>query len=339
MKTFASDNYAPVLPEVMQALQDANREHATSYGQDDISRRTIGLMRDCFGADADVYFVFNGTGANVFSIAACIRSFQSVLCADTSHLYNDESSAPETFTGSRMFALPADGNGKLSPDIVRAALIRKGDMHYPQPGMLSLAQSTEYGTVYHPDELNGLSALCREHRLYLHIDGSRLFNALESTGESMSDMIAGVDILSLGATKIGAMYGEAVLVFNDELKPLLQYRHKQVMQLASKNRYIAAQFEALLKDDVWRKAAANANEKARYLAVCLAAVSEIKITRPVQANVVFAVIPPSWNEVLMRVAYFYVWREDINEVRLMCAWDTTFDDVDRLIAGIRQLQS
>lgn len=329
MKSFASDNYAGVLPQVMNALMDANNEHAASYGNDGLTKQTIDLFQKVFGAAVDVHFVFNGTGANVLSISAATQSYNAVLCADISHIYNDESSAPETFTGCRFFPLPTNENGKLEIETVRQKLIRKGDLHFPQIKMLSLTQSTEYGSIYTPEELKAFGDLCKEHGLYFHIDGSRFFNAAASLCCSLKEISTdvGVDILSLGGTKLGMMFGEAVVVFNKDLSEHLKYKHKQVMQLASKTRFIAAQYQALLKDELWRSTALHANAMAQKLAAVLKPVTAIKITRPVSANVVFATIPETWNEPLMSEFPFYVWREDINEVRLMCAWDTNEEEI------------
>ncbi|MGC4059042.1 MAG: low specificity L-threonine aldolase [Chitinophagaceae bacterium] len=339
MKSFASDNYAGVLPEVMDAILAANKEHASSYGNDPVTASCNQLFADIFGNDPMVRYVFNGTGANVLSVSACTQSFNAVLCADISHICNDESSAPETFTGCRFFALPTNAQGKLEPQTIAARLIRKGDMHFPQIAMVSLTQSTEYGTVYTLEELKAISAVCRQHNVYLHIDGSRLFNALASLQCSPEEFVreSGVDILSLGGTKSGMMYGEAVLAFHPDLKPLLHYKHKQSMQLASKTRFIAAQFIAMLQHQLWLRGAGHANQMAQYLQQALQTAGQVKITRPVQANVVFACIPESWNEVLMQHTPFYVWREDINEVRLMCAWDTQKEEVDAFVALVAQI--
>lgn len=329
LKSFASDNYAPVLPQVMEALQKANEGHARSYGADDITARTTALFRQQFSTDADVHFVFNGTGANILSISSATRSFNSVLCADISHIYNDESSAPETFTGCRFFPLPTNNNGKLEVETIRHRLIRKGDVHYAQPNILSITQSTEYGTVYSIDELKAISAFCREHDLFLHVDGSRFFNATASLGCSLREMTdeVGIDILSLGGTKAGMMFGEAVVVFNDELKRFIAFKHKQVIQLASKTRFIAAQFEAMLANDNWRTPAKHANDMALLLGYELSKYPQVKITKPIQANVVFAELPREWNEPLQIAYPFYIWKEATNETRLMCAWDTRPEDV------------
>jgi threonine aldolase len=339
MKSFASDNYAGVLPEVMEALSQANNQHARSYGADDITARTATLVKDLFGPAAQVFFVFNGTGANVLSISSATQSFNAVLCADTSHIYCDESSAPETITGCRFFPLAANDQGKLDPDIIRTRLIRKGDVHYAQATMVSITQATEYGTVYTPAEVAAIAALCREHGLYLHMDGSRFFNAAASLGCSLADISinAGVDILSLGGTKAGMMFGEAVVVFNPALAQHIAFKHKQVMQLASKTRFIAAQFEAMLQNDLWRTTASHANAMAQLLRNALAASPSVKITRPVQANAVFAEIPRHWYEPLQQHFPFYVWKDDTHEVRLMCAWDTREADIAAFINAVKSL--
>lgn len=329
MKGFASDNYAGVLPEVMEALQKANFEHARSYGADDVTARCIKLFKEVLGADVEVFFVFNGTGANVLSMSSATQSFNSVLCAETSHMYCDESSAPETFTGCRFFPLKPDGNGKLSPAIIEKRLIRKGDMHYAQSQVISLTQSTEYATIYSLDELKAIGKLAKAQELYYHIDGSRFFNAAASLGCSLAEMSTGIglDILSLGGTKAGMMYGEAVIVFNKDLAKHMAFKHKQSMQLASKNRFIAAQFEAMLTDELWRKHATHANAMARLLHDSIREIPGVQITKPVQANGVFAIHPAAWNEQMWAQHPYYVWDEHTNEVRLMCSWDTTAQEV------------
>lgn len=339
MKSFASDNYAGVLPEVMEALLQANNGHAGSYGNDPLTKSTVALFREVLGAEVDVHFVFNGTGANVLSLSAATQSYNAVLCGDTSHIYNDESSAPETFTGCRFFALPTNEQGKLEPETVRQRLIRKGDLHFPQIKILSLTQSTEYGTVYTPEELKAFGKLCKEQGLYFHIDGSRFFNAAASLACSLKQISTdiGVDLLSLGGTKLGMMFGEAVVVFNEQLREHLPFKHKQVMQLASKTRFIAAQYQALLQGELWRRTAQHANAMARLLHEALQSFPQIKVTRPVEANVVFAIIPLAWNEALMQQFPFYVWREDLNEVRLMCAWDTQEAEIRSFVQTIEKL--
>ncbi len=344
MKSFASDNYAGVLPEVMEALTRANEEHAVSYGNDPLTGRVRKLFCEVFDADVDVLFVFNGTGANVLSMTTATQSFQSVLCADTSHFYNDESSAPETFTGCRFFPIAADHNGKLTPEALGKKIIRKGDIHFSQPKIISLTQSTEYGTVYTPEEIRSIAVLARQHELYLHVDGSRFFNAAASLNCSLRELstTTGVDILSLGGTKLGMMFGEAVVIFNKQLKAYAGFRHKQTMQLASKTRFIAAQYEALLAHEVWRKHAQHANQMAAKLASVLKSYPQVKITKPVQANAVFAEMPAEWISPLQQAFPFYIWNELTNEVRLMCSFDTNEEDLrgfEKAVKAISQATS
>ena len=331
MKSFASDNYAGVLPEVMRALQEANNEHAVSYGNDMLTARVRKQFNEVFGAEVDVLFVFNGTGANVLSISSATQTFNSVLCADMSHIYCDESSAPETITGCRFFPIPINDDGKLEVAAIENRIIRKGDIHFAQPKMISVTQSTEYGTVYTPEHLNEISTLAKKHDMFFHIDGSRFYNAAASLNCSLKEISTeiGVDVLSLGGTKLGMMFGEAVVVFNKKLAEYIHYKQKQVMQLASKTRFIAAQYEALLTNDLWKTPAAHANNMAKKLQEVLVKLPQIKITKPVEANVVFAILPEKWIEPLQQAFPFYVWNEATNEVRLMCSWDTSEDDINR----------
>lgn len=339
MKSFASDNYAGVIPEVMEALQKANNEHARSYGADEITEKTNKLFREVFEADVIVHYVFNGTGANVLSLSSATRSFNSVLCADISHIYCDESSAPETFTGCRFFPLQANEYGKLSPDIVAKRMIRKGDMHYAQSSILSVTQSTEYATIYSIDELKSLGEYCKQHGLYFHIDGARFTNAAAALNCSLADISThvGADIISFGGTKAGMMYGEAVVVFNKELANNLSYKHKQTMQLSSKNRFIAAQFHALLKDNIWNKYASHANAMAQNLYNSIKDITKVEVTKPVQANGIFATHPVELNEKMWAQYPYYVWDEHTNEVRIMCSWDTTEQEVEKFVTFMKSL--
>ncbi len=341
MKGFASDNYAGVLPEVFKALDEANIDHAVSYGADEIGKRTQELAKQVFGADVDIHFVFNGTGANVLSISSATQSYNAVLCAETSHLYCDESSAPETFTGCRFFPLKSNEEGKITPQAIEQRLIRKGDIHYAQTQIISITQSTEYATVYSLDEIKAISKLAKQHGLYLHMDGARFFNAAASLGCTVKEMSteARIDILSLGGTKAGMMFGEAVVVFNKELSKHINFKHKQSMQLASKSRFIAAQFEALLTNDLWSKYAMHANNMAQLLERSIRDIQGVEITKPVHANGVFAIHPPEWNEKMWSQYPYYVWDEHINEVRLMCSWDTTEEEVADFARLMRQVAS
>lgn len=329
MKGFASDNYAGVLPEVMLALRHANAEHAASYGSDPITQRVTAQLKDFFEADVTVAFVFNGTGANVLSMSAATESYHSILSTAVSHICNDESTAPETFTGCRMIPVPPSKDGKLTVDSLIPKIIRKGDIHFAQPKLISLTQATEYGTVYTADEIASIATLARQHDMYVHMDGARFFNALATLQCSPATITskAGIDILSLGGTKAGMMYGEAVVVFHPKLAKAIRYKQKQVMQLASKTRFIAAQFEALLQEDLWRQPASHSNQMAQVLFRSIQNIPAVQVTMPVQANAVFATLPPACVAPLQAQFPFYVWDEATHEVRLMCSFDTTAEEI------------
>ncbi len=341
MKSLASDNYAGVLPEIMRALTAANVGHASSYGNDPYSKSALAIFRQNFGELSDVRFVFNGTGANVLSVSSAIDPYSSIICSDISHMYVDESTAPETFTGCRLIPVATNKNGKMDVDSIKSKLIRIGDEHHPQPRIVTITQPTEYGTVYQLEEIREIAKLLKPYNIYLHMDGARIFNALVTLNCSMKDMITdtGVDIVSVGGTKLGMLFGEAVVVINPELAKNIKYMHKKSMQLSSKNRFIACQFEALLTNDYWYSFAKHANEMADYLKNRLKEIPEIVITKPVEANAVFAIIPKDWIATMQENKAFYVWDEDSNEVRLMCSFDTTKAEIDEFTTCIKGLTS
>ncbi|MCX7638575.1 MAG: low specificity L-threonine aldolase [Cyclobacteriaceae bacterium] len=338
MRCFASDNYSGVHPEIMEAIVRANHEHAPSYGNDDITKRAIGLFKDLFGEPCEVFFVYNGTGANTLGLSAITRSFNSVLCSEWAHIHVDESTAPELFTGCKLISVPSV-HGKILPEAVREKIHRIGDPHHPQAKVISISQLTEYGTVYTPDEVKALSALAKEYGLWLHMDGARISNAAASLNVSFRTFTrdAGVDVLSFGGTKNGMMFGEAVLIFNPELAGYFHFIRKQGMQLHSKMRFISAQFEALLSKDLWKRNAIHANNMAQKLAAGLQQFPGVKITQPVDGNGVFAVLPQHVIQPLQQEVFFYVWNEKLNEVRLMCSFDTTEEDVNRLLQKLQSL--
>jgi threonine aldolase len=336
--TFASDNYAGVHPEIMGALQRANQGHAASYGADGFTDSAVKKFREYFGDAIEVYFVYNGTGANVLGLQGLTQSFHSILCSELAHINVDESTAPEKFTGCKLIPVPTQ-NGKIYPDQLEARIIRLDDQHHPQAKVISISQSTEYATVYTPEEVKALSAVARKHGLYLHMDGSRLANAAVSLNESFASFTrdAGVDVLSFGGTKNGMMFGEAVVFFRPELAKYFKFIRKQGMQLHSKMRFISAQFEALLSNDLWKRSAAHANSMARLLEQELRKIAPVKITQPVDANGIFAIMPPAVIPELQKEHYFYIWNEKTSEVRLMCSFDTTEEDVRNFSAKLRAL--
>lgn len=337
-KTFASDNYAGVHPEIMQAIIEVNQQHAPAYGNDDITRAAVKKFHQQFGDDTDVFFVFNGTAANVTSLAAMNKSYHAVICAESAHIQMDECGAPEKFTGCKLLVVPTQ-NGKLSVDNLTRYLQRTGDQHHVQPGAISISQTTEYGTVYTADEIKALADFAHAHHLYLHVDGARISNAAVALNLPLRAFTkdVGVDILSFGGTKNGMMMGEAVVFFNRKLAADFLYIRKQSMQLASKMRFISAQFHALLSNDLWKRNASHANAMAALLAEKLSQVPGIQITQPVQANAVFAKIPSQYIERLQEQFYFYVWNESMNEVRLMTSFDTMAEEVTAFVSYLASL--
>jgi threonine aldolase len=267
---FNSDNYATVLPEVMDALTAVNRGHEPAYGADAVTARVQGLLKAEFGERAHGFLVLNGTGANVVGLRALLQPWQGVVCAESAHLNVDEGGAPERVGGIKLLAVPAP-DGKLTPELVESRIERIGDEHAIQPGVVSVTQSTELGTLYTASELRALADHAHAHGMRLHVDGARLANAAAALGVELREITtdAGADVVSFGGTKAGLMLGEAIVLLGDGLEPALPYLRKQSMQLASKMRYVAAQFEALLTDELWRQAAGRANAMAARLAAAL----------------------------------------------------------------------
>jgi len=333
---FASDNNACVHPRIIKALADANSGHCIAYGDDPYTVAAKEQFGKLFGK-CEVFFVFNGTGANVLSLQAMTQPFNAVICADTAHIHVDECGAPERFTGCKMLFNPTP-DGKLRiPDIARH-LHGIGFEHHAQPRVISITQATEMGTVYTIDELREIAAFAHANGLLLHVDGARVANAVAHLGVSVKEMITdtGVDILSFGGTKNGLMYGEAVVILNPALVSNFKYIRKQGMQLASKMRYISAQFEEYLKDDLWLENARHSNRMAQLLLHEVQALG-IAVTQKVEANEVFAILPVHAIEELQREFFFYVWNESRNEVRWVCSWDTTEDDIERFAALLKKL--
>ncbi|KXP05223.1 threonine aldolase family protein [Tsukamurella pseudospumae] len=326
---FASDNYAGVLPEVLEAVAEANLGHQGAYGADVYTAALGERIVELFGAGAQAFPVFNGTGANVVALSAVSDRWSAVVCADSGHIHVDEGGAPEKVAGLKLFVVPTAG-GKLTPEAITAAVPdRAGDVHWAQPRVLSVAQSTELGTVYTPDELRALAEYAHERDWLLHIDGSRLANAAASLGVPLRAITTdiGADIVSVGGTKSGLLGAELVLVLNAERAGGVEYVRKLSMQLASKQRFLAAQFLALFEDDRYLRVAGHANAMARLLAELVGAIEGVELTQPVQSNAVFAELPLAASEALMEQVPFYFWDEIRGEVRWMCAWDTTEDDV------------
>jgi threonine aldolase len=337
MRAFASDNYAPAHPEVLEAIARANVGHARAYGADEVTARLEARVREAFGPAAHCFPVFNGTGANVTSLQAALRPWEAVICSVQAHINVDEGGAPERTVGAKLIPLPTR-DGRLTPQQVEAAFIRPGDEHYAQPRVVSVTQSTEYGTVYPLLQLRAIADVAHAHGGYLHVDGARLANAAVSLGVDLGEITArgAVDILSFGGTKNGALGAEAVVVFNPALAAHFKHVRKTLMQLNSKMRFTSAQLLALLSGDLWRRNAANANAMAQRLAKAVAGLPDVELTQPVEANAVFARIPQAVIDQVPGQFPFYMWDDASREARWMCSWDTTEDDVDAFAAAIRR---
>ena len=336
MKGFASDNYSGAHPEVLEAMVAANAEHVVAYGADPWSDRARTLLQDHFGEQAESFLVWNGTGANVTILRAMCRPWNAVVCAASAHINVDEGGAPEFLAGTKLLDLPTP-DGKLTPELVQSAVIRVGDEHAVQAKVISITQTSELGTLYTAGEIRALADLAHANDMYLHVDGARLANAAAALGEPLRAFTtdAGVDAVSFGGTKNGMVSGEAVVLLNPELVPGFQWIRKQSMQLASKGRFLAAQFVALLEGDLWLRSAAHANAMGARLAAAVGELPGVQITQATQANVVFAILPPAATAQLQADWPFYVWDEATGEVRWMCSWDTTEADVDAFVAVVQ----
>jgi threonine aldolase len=330
---FASDNSATIHPAVLDAIAQVNEGHAFGYGHDEYSSSVAQRVAGEFGDHARAYFVFNGSGANVVSLRAACRPWHGVICTETAHLNVDECGAPEVIARVKLLPVPGE-HGKLTPGLARSRIGRIGDEHAAQPRVISISQCTELGTLYEPAEIDELAALAHEHGLVVHVDGARLANAAAALGVSLREACAGADIVSFGGTKNGLLGGEAVVVIDPALADGFDYVRKQTLQLGSKMRFLAAQFDALLTDSLWRTCASNANSMAARLAAALSDTPGVTITRPVQTNVVFARLPADAIASLQADFAFYTWDEPSGEVRWMCSWDTTAEDVDAFAAAV-----
>ncbi|MCL6590950.1 MAG: low specificity L-threonine aldolase [Firmicutes bacterium] len=337
VKNFASDNNAGVHPEILKAIAEANQGYCPAYGDDDYTRAAVRKFQEHFGPEIEVFFVANGTAANTLGLKAATQPYHGVVCPATAHINSDECGAPERFTGCKLLTVPVS-DGKLRAPQLQSFLSALGNQHHNQPKVISISQSTEAGTVYSVAEIRELADFAHQQGMILQMDGARIANAAASLGLPLKEITkkAGVDVLSFGGTKNGMMFGEAIVFFNRELAKDFQYLRKQGMQLFSKMRFLAAQFQALLSNDLWLKNAQNANRMAQLLASELAKIPQIRITQQVEANAVFAIIPSQYIPILQARCFFYVWNEDTSEVRLMTAFDTTEADIMDFVKLIKE---
>lgn len=335
---FASDNNAGVHPLIIDEIIKANQGHTIAYGDDVYTEEAVQNLKKIFGEHTEVFLVFIGTAANVLSLDALTQPYNSIICAETAHIHTDECGAPEKFTGCKLLSIETD-DGKITVEQIQKHIYGIGFEHHSQPKVISITQSTELGTVYTLHEIRTICDFAHKHKMLVHMDGARITNAAVSLGTGYKELTTdtGIDVLSFGGTKNGMMYGEAVIFFNKKLAEDFKYRRKQCMQLASKMRFIAAQFNAYLKNDLCFKNAAHANRMAQKLSEMVRQIPCVRITRKVQSNGVFAIIPADIITKLQQEYFFYVWDEDINEVRWMTSFDTTDEDIERFTQMLHEL--
>lgn len=337
---FASDNNSGVHPAVMEALVRVNHGHVVGYGGDPFTEKAYTMLRKELGNEAEIFFVFNGTAANVLGLAGATRSWNAVLTASTAHIEGDECGAPEKFAGCKVLTVDT-ADGKIRPELLKRHMHGFDFEHHSQPAVISISQVTEMGTVYSVDEIKALSGYAHSYNMLLHMDGARLANAAVSLGLPFRAFTtdAGVDILSFGGTKNGMMYGEAVCFLRPGITSGFKYLRKQGMQLASKMRFIAAQYIAYLTDDLWKECAEHSNMMAKELAKRLYEINGVTITQKVESNGIFIIMPRDVAERISKEYFFYSWNEQLSEYRLMTSWDTTSDDVSQFADRLTVMMS
>ena len=338
MRSFASDNNSGVHPQIIQAISDANQGHAVGYGEDEWTSKADAVFRRIFGEDVQPYFVFNGTGSNSVALQALTRSYQSIVCAATAHIYTDECGAPAKATASVLKPVSTP-DGKLTPELIAGELHGLGVQHHSQPQVVHISQSTEMGTVYTAEEVKAICDFAHSHAMYVHMDGSRLANACARLGIGLRELSrdCGVDILSLGGTKNGMMMGEAVVAFRPEWKESLMFYRKQSAQLFSKMRYLSTQFLAYFQNDLWLQNALHANAMAESLANRIQNLPGVHFTQKPEVNSLFLILPQEAIQKLLESYFFYMWDESANEIRLVCSWDTTPSDIDSFVECLKTI--
>jgi threonine aldolase len=329
---FASDNNAGVHPEILKEIESANTGHVIGYGADPYTEKAKELFKEFLGKDTEAFFVFTGTAANVLGLSGVTRSWNSIITAFTAHIEQDECGAPEKFTGCKVLTVDTP-DGKIRTEMLAEHMHGFDFEHHSQPKVISITQTTEMGTVYTPREIKLLADFAHERGMLLHMDGARIANAAVTLDLPFKAFTsdAGVDVLSFGGTKNGMMYGEAVCFLKPGLSDNFKYIRKQGMQLASKMRFISAQYLAYFRNDLWRRNAEHSNSMALILAEKIKNLSRIRITQPVQSNGVFTVIPGDVAEKVSKTYFFYPWNEITSVYRLMTSWDTLEEDIDEFV--------
>jgi threonine aldolase len=334
---FGSDNHSGVHPDIMKAIESVNSGYAVAYGDDEYTARAIDKFKEHFGKDIDVYFTGNGTAANILGLKSVTNSFNSIYCAETAHMNVHECCGPEKFTGCKLTVIPTP-DGKLTVDLLKPYVIGFGDPHMAQPKVVAITQATECGTVYTIEEIKALSDFTHKNNMILHVDGARLSNAAASLNVGFKELSkdAGVDVLSFGGTKNGMMFGDAVVFFDKKHSKNFEFIRKQGMHLTSKMRFISAQFEALLSNELWLKNARHANEMAQLLYNGIKDIPGLKVTQKVEVNAVFAQLPMDKIKNIQKKYGFHIFNYDKSEVRWMCSFNTTERDILDFVKTIKE---
>jgi threonine aldolase len=330
-----------VHPSLFEVMQSVNEGHEKAYGDDYVTQELKAIFKENFGPKAEVFPVFNGTGANVIALSSVLKRWESVICAETAHINSDEGGAPEKMAGIKLWTIPTP-DGKLTPELIKPHLFDIGSVHRSQVAVISITQTTEMGTLYSIPEIKALADFAHENNLKLHMDGARLSNAAAALNATFKDFTtdAGVDLVSFGGTKIGALAAEAVVVINSEtLAHSIPFLRKTSMQLPSKMRFVSAQLIGLLKDDLAINSAKHANAMAQALDAGVREIAaksngRVSVPNPTQANAVFPILPMEIIEEIQKEYWFYLWDHNIGQVRWMCAWDTIEEDVKGLLNAL-----
>ena len=336
--SFGSDNHSGIHPQVLAAIYNANTGFCPAYGDDSLTMKVLEQIKELFGGNCDAWFVITGTGANILCLQSVMHSYNAIFCARSAHINTDECGAVQKFTQGRLLPIET-ADGKLTPMLIAPHLSGNRDQHHSQAKIISISQSTEYGTLYTLRELKDLADFAHQHNMFLHIDGARLANAAAALNCSLKEMTKDItaDIVSFGGTKNGLLCGEAIISFRPELTSSMRFYRKQASQLLSKMRYISAQFQAYLEDDLYLKNALSANAMAKLLAERLNEIPELTLTQEVTVNSVFVVLPRQIIEPLQQKYHFYTWNEEKNEVRLMCSFNTTDKHIENFILDLKAL--
>jgi len=334
---FASDNNAGIHPDILNEIKSVNIGHVVGYGDDVYTDRALKIFKEQFGNSVETFFVFTGTAANVLGLSGITRSWNSIITATTAHLEQDECGAPEKFTGCKVLTVDTP-DGKIRTELLEKHMHGFDFEHHSQPKVISVTQSTEMGTVYNVSEIKEIAEFAHSQGMFLHMDGARLANAAVSLNLPFRAFTvdAGVDLLSFGGTKNGMMFGEAICFFKSGLSKDFKYIRKQGMQLASKMRFIAVQFDAYFRNDLWKSCAYHSNDMAKMLAEKLHNFKRIEITQKVQSNGVFIIMPSEVAEKMRKHYFFYPWDEKRSEYRLMTSWDTTESDIEDFVKILKK---